>query len=137
MGIDGGSLGRFFPADSELTRRVRELDWAATVRGAPDECPEPRKRSVSLCLSERFPIVMYWGPERAMLRIGARRSRRQSAPRRSCTSRWLWGMRCRIVSRAPEEDRHADRRRRRLSGQALCCSRAVREDRSPGAAQTC
>src|SRR5688572_25286160 len=63
MGTDRGSLGQFFPGDSELTRHMRELDWGATVFGPSNECPKPLKHSVSLCLTARFSIVMYWGPE--------------------------------------------------------------------------
>jgi signal transduction histidine kinase len=60
-------LERLFPGDSEMASRMRELDWATTALGPPDQWPEPLKHAVRLCLTSRFPIVMYWGPELSML----------------------------------------------------------------------
>jgi PAS domain S-box-containing protein len=56
-----------FPGDSELAHRMRELDWTATPLGLPTQWPTPLKQAVALCLTSRFPIVMYWEPELAML----------------------------------------------------------------------
>ena len=60
-------IGVLFPGASEMAGRMRGLDWAATALGLPDQWPEPLKHAVRLCLTSRFPIVMYWGPEGIML----------------------------------------------------------------------
>ena len=60
-------LRAIFPGKSEMAGRMRGLDWAATVLGPPELWPESLKHSVRLCLTSRFPIVIYWGLERTML----------------------------------------------------------------------
>ncbi len=52
-----------FPGNSEMARRMRELDWTRTSLGSPDDWPPHLRSSVSLCLTSRIPIVMYWGED--------------------------------------------------------------------------
>jgi PAS domain S-box-containing protein len=54
-------LERFFPGDSELAARMRALDWSQTDLGLPQEWSESLRVAVSLCVTSRIPIVMYWG----------------------------------------------------------------------------
>jgi signal transduction histidine kinase len=56
------ALRAFFPGDSELARRMRQLDWTATDLGPPETWRENRRTAVSLCLTSRIPIVLYFGP---------------------------------------------------------------------------
>lgn len=49
----GGALG-------ELTRR---FNWAATPIGAPAQWPSHLRTTVSLILSSRFPMFLWWGDE--------------------------------------------------------------------------
>ncbi len=56
-----------FPGDSEMARRMRELDWTSTVVGLPEQWPENIRTAVSLCLTSRFPIVVWLGPQLATL----------------------------------------------------------------------
>ena len=46
---------------------MRAFDWSASALGSPHGWPEPLKYAVALCVTSRFPIVMYWGPDRTML----------------------------------------------------------------------
>src|SRR6185369_9193922 len=58
---------RWFPGDGEMARRMRELDWAATDLGDPAGWSESLHTAVRICLTSRFPIVMWWGRSLAML----------------------------------------------------------------------
>lgn len=57
------NLRNLFPGDSEMARRMRELDWALTDFGPPERWPENLKVAVSICLPSRFPVLLWWGPE--------------------------------------------------------------------------
>jgi PAS domain S-box-containing protein len=61
------TLERIFPGDSEMARRMRALDWSATLFGAVESWPESLRTSVSTCLNCAFPIILWWGPELAIL----------------------------------------------------------------------
>jgi signal transduction histidine kinase len=56
-----------FPGQSELARRMRALDWSQTPLGPVDTWPQSLRTSVSTCLDCAFPIVLWWGPELAIL----------------------------------------------------------------------
>ena len=60
-------LRRIFPGDSEMARRMRAKDWARTALGDPALWPPHLRLSVSLCLTSRFPILLWWGPELTVL----------------------------------------------------------------------
>lgn len=49
-----------------MAQRVRDYDWAASELGDPSTWPENLRTSLSLCLTSRFPIVMWWGPDMLM-----------------------------------------------------------------------
>ena len=53
----GGTVGALLQA----------LDWSTTSLGAPDTWPQSLVSTVSICLSTRFPIAIYWGPEFILL----------------------------------------------------------------------
>ena len=57
----------FFPGNSEMARRMRALDWSATLLGPVERWPQPLLTSVGVCLDCAFPIVIWWGPELAIL----------------------------------------------------------------------
>ena len=42
---------------------MRTIDWSATPLGHPDSWPQSLISTVSICLSTRFPIAVYWGPQ--------------------------------------------------------------------------
>src|SRR5262249_28085197 len=56
-----------FPGNTEMARRMRELDWSKTPLGPASEWPQSLRTSVSTCLDCAFPIVLWWGPELAIL----------------------------------------------------------------------
>jgi hypothetical protein len=62
---------RFF-SDDVVRCRPREpahltLDWSRTRLGPVERWPEALRTSVSACLECAFPIVIWWGPELAIL----------------------------------------------------------------------
>ena len=46
---------------------MREVDWSATDLGPAEEWPETLRVAVSLGLTSRFPILLWWGPKRNVL----------------------------------------------------------------------
>src|SRR5918992_5348578 len=60
-------LERFFPGDSEMACRMRAFDWTTTDLGSPERWPENLRTAVSLCLTSRFPILIWWGPNLSIL----------------------------------------------------------------------
>lgn len=63
-GYDSAILEReqFFPGDSELARRMRAFDWTKTDLGQLESWPQNLRGLVSLCLTSRSPILLWWGP---------------------------------------------------------------------------
>ena len=57
----------FVAGDSETAALVRTIDWRATPLGPASEWRQSFRTALSICLSSRFPIALYWGPEFAML----------------------------------------------------------------------
>jgi signal transduction histidine kinase len=60
-------LERYFPGNTEMARRMRELDWSTTPLGPVEHWPQSLRTSVSTCLDCAFPIVLWWGPELTIL----------------------------------------------------------------------
>ena len=53
--------------DSELSSLFEATDWAAGPLGDPQEWPQSLRTAVGICLSSRFPILLWWGPELVMI----------------------------------------------------------------------
>jgi hypothetical protein len=51
----------------EMGARSRAHDWARTALGPIEAWPQSLRSALSICLGSRFPIVLYWGAERAVL----------------------------------------------------------------------
>ena len=60
-------LERVFPGDSELARRLRAVDWSTRTLGPPEEWPPNLRTSLSICLTSRAPIVLWWGADFTIL----------------------------------------------------------------------
>ena len=63
-GIGEGSLGM---PGSELAALVEAADWSSGPLGDPQTWPQSLRTSVDICLSSRFPILLWWGPELVMI----------------------------------------------------------------------
>jgi PAS domain S-box-containing protein len=60
-------LERIFPGASEMAARMRAFDWAQSDLGAPEIWPANLCGALSLCLTSRFPILLWWGPQLTVL----------------------------------------------------------------------
>jgi signal transduction histidine kinase len=60
-------IEEIFPGQSEMARRMRALDWSQTTLGPIEAWPQSLRTSVSTCLDCAFPIVLWWGPDLAIL----------------------------------------------------------------------
>jgi PAS domain S-box-containing protein len=63
----GGAGLPFLQGGGEMGARMRELDWSATPLGPVEGWPQSLRSALSICLSSRFPIAIYWGPEYVLL----------------------------------------------------------------------
>jgi signal transduction histidine kinase/DNA-binding response OmpR family regulator len=61
------NLAAIFPGDSEMARLMRAKDWEQTALGATAQWPQSLRTAVGICLSSRFPILIWWGAELVML----------------------------------------------------------------------
>ena len=66
-GADVPHDGSFGAPPSEMSQLVERTDWAAGPLGAPDTWPQSLRTAVGICLSSRFPILLWWGPELVMV----------------------------------------------------------------------
>ncbi|MFN8169380.1 MAG: SpoIIE family protein phosphatase [Candidatus Nanopelagicales bacterium] len=46
---------------------AREVDWAATSWGPPEDWAPGLRSAVEMCMSTRFPVLVTWGPDLLML----------------------------------------------------------------------
>ncbi len=56
-----------FAGGAVIGALMRKVDWAATPLGPVATWPQSLRTSLSICLSSRFPIVIFWGTELALL----------------------------------------------------------------------
>ena len=52
-----------FPGDSEMARRMRAYPWAGSALGDPHSWPATLRTAVRICLTSRFPMIVWWGPD--------------------------------------------------------------------------
>jgi anti-sigma regulatory factor (Ser/Thr protein kinase) len=60
-------MGDIFAAGGETGRLMRSINWAATPLGPIKDWPQSLCTAVSICLSCPSPLLIWWGPELAML----------------------------------------------------------------------
>lgn len=53
----------FHGTTGEMVDRVRNFDWPATPLGPMDAWPAALRIAVGICMSSRFPMFVWWGPE--------------------------------------------------------------------------
>jgi diguanylate cyclase (GGDEF)-like protein/PAS domain S-box-containing protein len=56
-----------FAFDGTVAALMRTINWSATPLGPPRNWPQSLISTISICLSTRFPIAIYWGPEFILL----------------------------------------------------------------------
>jgi PAS domain S-box-containing protein len=57
------TLVQVFPGDSDMARRMRETDWAATPLGPPETWPTGLKTPLAMMLTSRFEMWLGWGED--------------------------------------------------------------------------
>ena len=63
----GSKLESVFAIGGTVGALMQALDWSTTPLGHPDAWPQSLRTTVNICLNSRFPIVIFWGPEMALL----------------------------------------------------------------------
>src|SRR5579884_1427103 len=53
----------FLSGGGEMGELIRSFDWGATSIGAPDTWPPTLRMMVRFLLANRFPLLLWWGPE--------------------------------------------------------------------------
>src|ERR1700760_2820061 len=64
---DAGWERLVFPGDGEMVRRMREYPWAGSALGDPRDWPSSLRTASRICLTSRFPMIIWWGPELSFL----------------------------------------------------------------------
>jgi signal transduction histidine kinase/FixJ family two-component response regulator len=54
-------------SEGEMGALMRSLDWSKTPLGPVEHWPQSLRTSVSICLSSRHPMLIWWGPELVMI----------------------------------------------------------------------
>jgi PAS domain S-box-containing protein len=57
------SKEQFLLGGGELGELIRATDWSQTPVGPPSAWPQSLRTTVSILLSSRFPMFLWWGPE--------------------------------------------------------------------------
>jgi PAS domain S-box-containing protein len=52
-----------FPGDGEMARRMRAYPWAGSALGDPRGWSASLRTAVRICLTSRFPMIVWWGPD--------------------------------------------------------------------------
>jgi PAS domain S-box-containing protein len=56
-----------FAGQGEMAARMAALNWASTPLGPASKWPQSLRTAVGICLSSRYPMVIWWGPHLALL----------------------------------------------------------------------
>ncbi|WP_307801408.1 SpoIIE family protein phosphatase [Microbispora triticiradicis] len=60
---DGQPVELLFPGSSEMARRMRAYPWSGTSVGDPATWPASLRTACRICLTSRFPMIVWWGEE--------------------------------------------------------------------------
>jgi serine phosphatase RsbU (regulator of sigma subunit)/anti-sigma regulatory factor (Ser/Thr protein kinase) len=58
-----GSLESVFPGPSAMAALMRDRDWSSSPMGLPAAWPPSLRTACRICLTARFPVIVWWGPE--------------------------------------------------------------------------
>ena len=53
----------FLKGDGEMVNLVRSYDWSQTSLGEPSQWPQSLRTTLSIILSSKFPMFLFWGPD--------------------------------------------------------------------------
>lgn len=56
-----------FPGSGDMVTRMRAMDWSQTPLGAAEVWPLALRAALNICLTSRFPIVLFCGPDLRLL----------------------------------------------------------------------
>jgi PAS domain S-box-containing protein len=60
---DGGWEHLVFPGGGEMVQRMRDYPWEESALGDPRDWPSSLRTACRICLTSRFPMIVWWGPE--------------------------------------------------------------------------
>jgi len=52
-----------FPGPGEMARRMRDYPWPRSGLGDPHDWPASLRTAVRICLTSRFPMIVWWGEQ--------------------------------------------------------------------------
>ncbi|AHH97978.1 SpoIIE family protein phosphatase [Kutzneria albida] len=61
--VEADLLSLAFPGDSAMAARMREVDWASSPLGPQRDWPAALRTACRICLTSRFPMIVWWGQE--------------------------------------------------------------------------
>ena len=56
-----GPMDVLFPGDGEMARRMRACPWPKSALGDPRGWPASLRTACRICLTSRFPMIVWWG----------------------------------------------------------------------------
>ncbi|MGI8450892.1 MAG: SpoIIE family protein phosphatase [Streptosporangiaceae bacterium] len=62
-----GPVDVTFPGDGEMARRARAYPWADSPLGDPGGWSASLRTACRICLTSRFPMIVWWGKDRGFL----------------------------------------------------------------------
>src|SRR5262245_66608418 len=65
--LETGSRFPFLAGGGEMGARMREMDWTPTRLGPVDTWPQSLRSTLSMLLPSKAQIILFWGPEFAVL----------------------------------------------------------------------
>src|SRR4029079_9621232 len=54
-------------AGGRMAELIRRADFSSSPLGPPERWPQSLRTALSICLSSRFPMIIYWGPQLCVL----------------------------------------------------------------------
>lgn len=63
----GKTTAPWLAGGGEMGVLMRTRDWSDTLLGPPEDWPESLQLTTSICISSRFDLIVWWGPDLIML----------------------------------------------------------------------
>jgi signal transduction histidine kinase len=60
---DAPAIPDLFAGDGDMAALMRSIDWSATPLGPVEQWPQNLRMMVRLLLANRFPLLLWWGPD--------------------------------------------------------------------------